>query len=66
MAQPSYRPTANMTSLVALKGDPRNFLEQGHPPPPHYDGHSHTHGTIDPEIASSERGIWTIAWSLVG
>lgn len=32
----------------------------------HHDGHSHTHGLIDPEIASSERGIWAVKWSLVG
>ena len=32
----------------------------------HHDGHSHAHGAIDPEIASSERGIWAVKWSLVG
>ncbi len=32
----------------------------------HHDGHTHTHGMIDPEIASSERGIWAVKWSLVG
>ncbi len=32
----------------------------------HHDGHTHTHGVIDPEIASSERGIWAVKWSLVG
>lgn len=30
----------------------------------HHDGH--THGVIDPEIASSERGVWAVKWSLVG
>ncbi|MEB3340861.1 MAG: cation transporter, partial [Okeania sp.] len=30
------------------------------------DGHTHAHGIIDPEIASSERGIWAVKWSLVG
>jgi cation diffusion facilitator family transporter len=28
-------------------------------------GHGHTHGVIDPSIASSERGIWAIKWSFV-
>ncbi len=28
--------------------------------------HSHTHGAIDPSIASSERGLWAVKWSLVG
>ncbi len=29
-------------------------------------GHGHTHGTIDPTITTSERGIWAIKWSFVG
>jgi len=37
---------------------------------PHHHGHTgdhtHTHGAIDPEIASSERGLWAVKWSLVG
>lgn len=28
-------------------------------------GHGHTHGVIDPSIASSARGIWAIKWSFV-
>ncbi|NEQ41085.1 MAG: cation transporter [Okeania sp. SIO3I5] len=32
----------------------------------HHDGHTHAHGIIDPEIASSERGIWAVKWSLLG
>lgn len=28
-------------------------------------GHGHTHGVIDPSIASSERGIWAIKWSFI-
>ena len=28
-------------------------------------GHGHTHGTIDPSISSSERGIWAIKWSFL-
>ena len=26
-------------------------------------GHGHTHGTIDPTIATTDRGIWAIKWS---
>lgn len=26
-------------------------------------GHAHAHGTIDPSIATTERGIWAIKWS---
>jgi cation diffusion facilitator family transporter len=28
--------------------------------------HGHTHGAVDPTIATSERGIWAIKWSFVG
>ncbi len=28
-------------------------------------GHGHTHGTIDPTIAETDRGIWAIKWSFV-
>jgi len=27
--------------------------------------HGHTHGVVDPSIASSERGIWAIKWSFI-
>src|SRR5215212_12183399 len=27
--------------------------------------HGHTHGIVDPTIATSERGIWAIKWSFV-
>lgn len=31
----------------------------------HHDhgGHGHTHGAVDPSIATSERGIWAVKWS---
>jgi len=32
----------------------------------HHGDHSHSHGIIDPEIMTSERGIWAVKWSLVG
>ncbi len=28
--------------------------------------HGHTHGVIDPTIATTDRGIWAIKWSFVG
>ncbi len=31
-----------------------------------HDDHSHTHGAVDPSIATSERGIWAVKWSFVG
>ena len=32
----------------------------------HHGDCTHTHGVIDPEIASSTLGIWAVKWSLVG
>jgi cation diffusion facilitator family transporter len=29
-------------------------------------GHGHTHGVIDPSIASTERGVWAVKWSFIG
>ena len=31
----------------------------------HEGGHGHTHGVIDPTIATTDRGIWAIKWSFV-
>ena len=31
----------------------------------HHNSHEHTHGTVDPSIATSERGIWAVKWSFV-
>src|SRR6266581_4372035 len=35
-----------------------------HSDPDH--SHDHTHGTIDPGLLTTERGIWAVKWSLVG
>jgi cation diffusion facilitator family transporter len=32
----------------------------------HQDAHNHTHGTIDPALLATERGIWAVKWSLIG
>src|SRR3712207_4576856 len=29
-------------------------------------GHRHTHGAVDPSVATSERGIWAVEWSFAG
>lgn len=31
----------------------------------HHGEHSHTHGSVDPSIASSEDGLWAVKWSFV-
>jgi cation diffusion facilitator family transporter len=32
----------------------------------HHGEHDHTHGTIDPTLLTTERGIWAVKWSLIG
>jgi cation diffusion facilitator family transporter len=38
----------------------------GHGYPHRHGKHGHSHGTIDPSITTSERGIWAIKWSFIG
>src|SRR5215204_3252905 len=40
--------------------------EHQHTYPRGHGEHGHTHGAVDPTIATSERGIWAIKWSFVG
>jgi cation diffusion facilitator family transporter len=37
----------------------------GHDDHGHGGKHGHTHGVVDPTIATTERGIWAIKWSFV-
>ncbi len=32
----------------------------------HSSKHTHTHGSIDPSILATEKGIWAVKWSFVG
>lgn len=32
----------------------------------HDHSHGHTHGAVDPSIATTEHGIWAVKWSFVG
>lgn len=36
--------------------------DQGH----HHKHHDHTHGAVDPRLATTERGIWAVKWSFIG
>src|SRR4026207_1452237 len=38
----------------------------GRPHRGHDRGHGHTHGVIDPSIASTTRGLWALKWSFIG
>ncbi len=31
-----------------------------------HQGHEHTHGVVDPSIASTDRGLWALKWPFVG
>ncbi|WP_119067639.1 cation diffusion facilitator family transporter [Rubrobacter indicoceani] len=37
--------------------------DHGHDPVNGEQGHRHTHGAVDPSIATSERGLWAVKWS---
>jgi hypothetical protein len=49
-----------------------NDRRDDHPHDAHDAGHDralglgHTHGIVDPSIASSGRGLWAIKWSFIG
>ncbi len=32
---------------------------------PHEEEHGHTHGMVDPSLATSERGLWAVKWSSI-
>ncbi|MBI5894076.1 MAG: cation transporter, partial [Deltaproteobacteria bacterium] len=42
------------------------FRKDSHKHNRHDDTHSHTHGTIDPSIFTTQRGIWAVKWSFLG
>lgn len=39
------------------------FVE--HVESPRHAGHGHTHGVVDPSLASNDRGLWAIKWSFL-
>lgn len=46
----------------------RDSRMANHPNDPQreHESHGHTHGVIDPSIATTQRGIWAIKWSFLG
>ncbi|MEO0943083.1 MAG: cation diffusion facilitator family transporter [Cyanobacteria bacterium J06642_12] len=54
-----------MTQLFSSIEVPQLTRLKVEPHPRHGDS-THTHGVVDPEIASSALGIWAVKWSLVG
>ena len=49
------------TSMFNRKHSHINDQSHGHD-----DTHNHTHGTIDPVLLTTQRGIWAVKWSLIG
>jgi cation diffusion facilitator family transporter len=47
--------------MFSRKHSHTNDQSQGH-----QDTHNHTHGTIDPALLTTERGIGAVKWSLIG
>lgn len=43
---------------------PHKHSEHHHGPDDHH--HGHTHGVVDPSIASTSRGLWALKWSFAG
>jgi cation diffusion facilitator family transporter len=53
--------------VISVTTQPPTHAHEGHHHHHHSeDDHSHTHGAIDPTIATSARGLWAVKWSLVG
>ena len=48
--------------MIAKVLDWLGFGSHGHD---HDDTHGHTHGVMDPTIATTARGIWAIKWSFL-
>jgi cation diffusion facilitator family transporter len=44
----------------------RTHSHKSHPSQAYHRPHNHTHGTIDPALLTTERGIWAVKWSLIG
>ncbi|MGF1500025.1 MAG: cation transporter, partial [Elainellaceae cyanobacterium] len=60
---------ADPVSVIAVAGDaPAHSHAHQHSHCHHHgDGElGHTHGAIDPEIATSARGLWAVKWSFIG
>jgi cation diffusion facilitator family transporter len=51
--------------IAAMTRDRSEEHEHRYSNPHGHGEHGHTHGAVDPTIATSERGIWAIKWSFV-
>src|SRR5262249_10664552 len=44
----------------------RTHSHKSHPSQAYHRPNNHPHGTIDPVLLTTERGIWAVKWSLIG
>jgi hypothetical protein len=51
---------------VALKLQEGLIMPMNVPTVDETHGHDHFHGTLDPALLTSEKGIWAVKWSMVG
>ena len=54
------KPSSGRIAAVTRLHDEEPRRDHGH------DEHGHTHGAVDPTIATSGRGMWAVKWSFVG
>lgn len=45
---------------------PRTDTPHGHPHHHEGTGHQHSHGTLDPSVVTTRRGLWAVKWSFLG
>jgi cation diffusion facilitator family transporter len=55
-----------MTSMFSRTHSHTTHSHTSPQSPAHQNTHDHTHGTIDPALLTTERGIWAVKWSLIG
>jgi cation diffusion facilitator family transporter len=54
-----HKPSSGRIAAVTRLHDEEHCHDHGHAE------HGHTHGAVDPTIATSERGIWAVKWSFL-
>src|SRR5262247_3798472 len=64
MSHQTYAPDRYF-ALFHQNPSPSSTMEVTRMSHPHHP-HSHTHGTVDPTIVTTQRGLWAITWCLIG
>src|SRR5215813_7604267 len=64
MSHQTYTPDRYF-ALFHQNPSPSSTMEVTRMSHPHHP-HAHTHGTVDPTIVTTQRGLWAIKWSFIG